>query len=205
MHFFASCVIYTLQLLFTIKSSLCCRCYVLKVNYHGNWLNISYPFYAVPLFMCVSLKQTLCVYSGFQDRNTTEIPHTHSHALGLTVDLQRTEAFWEIELMEVDSRWATLSLLRRTDGFHQNYRLIVSEVISVWPLLPPAPKCGTPTVRSDLWCLGCRFSAAGLQTPSAASDHHHKWSNNSVTEWWEQLISLAHQIKHQVVILSFVF
>lgn len=42
---------------------------------------------------------------------------THSDSLGLTVDLERTEAFWEIELLKMNGRWATLSLLKRTTSF----------------------------------------------------------------------------------------
>lgn len=45
---------------------------------------------------------------------------THSDSLCLTVDLQRTEPFWEIELLEVDCRWASLPLLNSKYGFHRN-------------------------------------------------------------------------------------
>ena len=36
---------------------------------------------------------------------------THCDSLCLTVDLQRTEAFWEMELLKINGRWTSLPLL----------------------------------------------------------------------------------------------
>lgn len=78
---------------------------------------------------------------------------THGNSLCLTVDLERTEAFWEIELLKMKGGRAALPLLRRTQ-FRQDKADSSSAAlaVSVRPLffLPPAPKSGTPTARSDL-------------------------------------------------------
>lgn len=80
------------------------------------------------LHRCI-LGCTVMGYSGVQVCLQVLAGVTHCDSLCLAVDLQRTEAFWKMDLLEVNGRWSSLPLLNRKQCFHGNTNILLT---SVW-------------------------------------------------------------------------